>query len=171
MFLFTSSANCYAKYTNEYDAAIESAVDKWWLDLPEWKLWKAQLIAESGLNTNAQSPVGAKGLAQVMPKTWSDIIRALKYPADVSPYDAELAVEGGAWYMAKLRKQWKNRPVLESHWLGAASYNRGTGWIIKDQAECNGALLWKDIEPCTLKHTTETPSYVKRIKKLWGELQ
>lgn len=169
--LCSYSDTSWASWTTKYDAPIQSAVDKWWLDIPEWRLWKAQLIAESNLNPNAVSPVGAEGLAQFMPKTWTDTIRALSWPQTVSRRDAAYAIEGGAWYMRKLRAQWKtHRPVLEKHWLSTAAYNRGTGNILKDQKECGDALLWNQIRECTALHTMETVNYVARIQKTWAAL-
>lgn len=76
--------------------------------------------------------------------------------------------------MRKLRAVWKprgQRTILESHWLGVASYNRGTGNIIKDQAACGDALLWSGIEPCTARVTAETVRYVKHIKNYWVALE
>lgn len=109
-----------------------------------------------------------------MEPTWRDAIKALAWPQTASRRDAHYAIEGGAWYMRKLRAQWKpraERTPLESHWLGAASYNRGVGWIVKDQAACNGALLWSGIEPCTALKTRETVTYVRRIKSVWAQLE
>lgn len=70
--------------------------------------------------------------------------------------------------MQTLRSVWKrNRLPLEQHWLASAAYNRGTGNILHDQAECNEARLWPDIAVCTARHTAETPAYVKRIERNW----
>ena len=172
-FLFLPWPSFSAEYTTRYDGYIKNATEKWWVDLPVWKLWKAQLIAESALDPNAVSAVGAEGLAQFMPSTWSDAIRALGWPQIVSRRDAAYAVEGGAWYMRRLRSTWKprgDRTPLESNWLAAASYNRGTGNVLRDQAACGDALLWSGIEPCTGKITVETVNYVKHIKQYWGAL-
>lgn len=171
---FSSSATSSAEFPTKYDGPIRNAVDKWWPDVPFWKLWKAQLYAESRLDPNATSPVGAEGVAQFMPGTWSDAIKALGYPQTASRRDAAYAIEGGAWYMGRLRRQWKprdTRTLLESHYLAVASYNRGVGWIVKDQAECGGAPLWSQIEVCTGRHTMETVTYVRRIQGYWQQME
>lgn len=109
-----------------------------------------------------------------MPKTWSDIIKQLGW-SGVSATQAGPAIEAGAFYMLRLRQQWsKNRPVpLERHKLAEASYNAGSGNIIKAQIACSGALLYDDIAPCLPQITgakaQETITYVKRIAQ-WRAL-
>ncbi len=154
---------------SKYDEQIQGAVGKFWPDYPDWKLWKSQLFQESRLDPDARSPVGAQGLAQMMPATWDDISRALGYGV-VSRTLAGPAIDGGAFYMAKLRLTWKgrNRPVDARHALAEASYNAGTGSILKAQARCGDALLWPAIAPC-LPYITgsdfarQTTDYVTRI--------
>lgn len=164
-------------FPDKYDREIARAVGNWWLDLPDWQMWKAQLFQESRLRPDAVSPVGARGLAQFMPGTWSDMVRELKL-GSVSPHDVSPAIHAGAYYMMKLRRTWKaNRPVLARHDLAMASYNAGTGNILKAQTLCGGARFWAEIAPCLGKVTGpknahETHTYVERIARwrlLMGE--
>lgn len=172
------SSTCWASlYPTKYDAAIGDAVHTWWGDLPVWRLFKAQLIAESALNPDARSPVGAEGLGQVMPDTWTQIIRALGYPKTVSRRDAKYAIEGAAWYQMKQRTAWRPQgrtPFQRNDW-GLASYNGGLGNMIKAQKLCMDAVLWPDAAPClvqvTGEHSKETINYVVRINRLWQELE
>jgi soluble lytic murein transglycosylase-like protein len=162
-----------ARIPDRYDAAIERAVERWWPDLPEPALWKAQLWQESRLRPEAVSPVGARGLAQFMPGTWRDAVRALGLGI-ASPHD-DVAIEAGAWYMAKQRAFWRGRPprgALERHELGLASYNAGAGNIVKAQARCAGARLWAGVAPCLPAvtggaHARETTGYVELIMRRW----
>lgn len=134
-------------FPDRYDSRIQSAVKAYWPDLPAWTDWKAQLYQESRLDPAAVSPVGAGGLAQFMPGTWADITRQLRLGA-VSPH-ADIAIDAGAYYMAKLRQVWRNnRPPTDRQPLAQASYNAGAGNIIKAQAYCGGARLWEGIAPC-----------------------
>jgi soluble lytic murein transglycosylase-like protein len=144
-------------------------VKRWWGDLPDWLLWKAQLFQESHLDPAAVSPVGARGIAQIMPGTWGDLSRRLNFPPAASPHDAKIAIEAGAVYDSDLRRQWRhNRPPPEAHRLALASYNAGAGHILKAQKACGGALLWSGIAPClpdiTGVHAGETLGYVARIE-------
>ena len=68
-------------------------------------LYWGQLWQESGLNPEAVSPVGAKGLAQFMPASWNDIIRQMGTPG-ANPNDAKYAIQAGAFYDARLMADW-----------------------------------------------------------------
>lgn len=147
---------------------------RWWPDLPYWKLWKAQLYQESRLDPGAVSPVGARGLAQFMPATWDDVTREMGRVG--GPQD-DLAVEAGAYYMAKLRRTWKaDRTALQRQELAQASYNAGTGSILKAQTRCGGAPMWPQIAPCLEQVTgpefsRETRTYVDRIGVWWKQME
>lgn len=162
-----SSAIAGPVYPNRYDGEIASAVKTYWPDYPRPASWKAQLYAESRLDPRAVSPVGAAGLAQFMPATWRDITRELRLGA-VSPH-APIAIEAGAYYMAKLRQMWRNgRSPHDRQPLAQASYNAGAGNIINAQKACGGARLWAVIAPCLghvtgRDHARETTTYVARI--------
>lgn len=158
----------------KYDEQIQASTRKFWPDYPDWKLWKSQLWQESRLDPDARSPVGAQGLAQMMPATWDDISRALGYGM-VSRTLAGPAIEGGAYYMAQLRRTWagRGREVDARNALAEASYNAGTGSVLKAQRKCSDALLWVDIAPC-LPFVTgsdfarQTTDYVRMITKWRG---
>lgn len=161
---------------SRYDEQIQSAAHKFWLDYPDWKLWKSQLYQESHLDPNAQSGVGAQGLAQFMPATWEDISRALGFGL-VSRTMAGPAIDGGAYYMAKLRAIWKGRGRSEDarHALAEAAYNAGTGSVLQAQAKCADAILWASIAPCMAlvtgeKNAKQTRDYVTMIAKWRGLL-
>lgn len=154
-------------FPDRYDFRIQSAVKTYWPDYPQWHDWKAQLYQESRLDPAAVSPVGAGGLAQFMPATWADMTRQLRLGA-VSPH-ADIAIDAGAYYMAKLRQVWRrDRTSADRQPLAQASYNAGAGSIIKAQAYCGGARLWVEIAPCLgqvtgTRNAAETTTYVAKI--------
>jgi len=152
---------------DRYDREINRAVATYWPDYPRPAAWKAQLYQESRLDPRAVSPVGAAGLAQMMPGTWGDLTRELRLGA-VSPHHA-IAIDAGAYYMAKLRRMWRaGRDPADRQPLAQASYNAGAGNIIEAQRVCNGARLWAGIAVCLdevtgTAHARETTTYVARI--------
>jgi membrane-bound lytic murein transglycosylase MltF len=162
-------------FSDAYDPAIERSVARWWPAFPFWRAWKAQLYQESLLEPDAISPAGAEGIAQFMPATWREVTAALKWGL-VSPRDARLAIEAGAFYMARLRQGWSSpRPELERQRLAQASYNAGFGNILEAQRRCGGARDWHAIAPClpqvTGRHAAETITYVDRIARWWQMLE
>ena len=162
-------------FTTRYDKAIKSAVLNWWpgiLNAEFW--WKSQLYQESWLNPDAVSPVGARGLAQFMPRTWQMVCKERAWGA-VSPHTAQYAIEGGAYYMAKLARAWKSKRPVQDRWdLARASYNAGLGNLLKAQKATGGALLYQDIikglPSVTGRHSTETITYVERIHRWYKEM-
>lgn len=160
---------------SRYDAQIETATGKFWPDLPDFKWWKSQLYQESRLDPEARSGVGAQGLAQMMPDTWNDITRAMGMGL-VSRTLAGPAIEGGAYYMAKLRRVWKgrDRSITARHDLAEAAYNAGTGSVLRAQAKCGDAILWASIAPCMVyitgaENARQTRDYVEKIAA-WRKL-
>ena len=155
-----------------HDLDIRQAAVRWWPGLP-WRLWKAQLIAESGLDPTARSPVGAEGIAQFMGPTWAEVSKDLGY-VDVPRSSARHAINAGAYYMAKIKRPWR-MPEFERHKFTAAAYNAGGGNIRRAWRLCGEPQDWstasKCLEDITGRHHTETLNYVARIFRLWQELE
>lgn len=138
--------------------------------LPWWWV-KAQIAAESGFNTNAVSPVGAKGLGQFMPATWQSMEQQLGFKG--SAFTSSLNIQATHYYMAQLRGQFKKpRPEWDRHSLAMASYNAGLGNILKAQSRGGGGLLYTPMANAlplvTGHHSKETTTYVNRI---WGYIR
>lgn len=163
------SASCLAtSFPAKYDRHIKASAGRY---LPgiDWRLLKAQYYQESHLDPEAISPVGAAGIAQFMPATWAEIASKMQM-VGVSTFSAIHSIDGGAYYMAKMRRSWKSkRPEADRHSLAMASYNAGLGNILKAQKHCDGVLLYVGIIEClpaiTGRHSAETITYVRRI---WG---
>lgn len=183
LFLLTSWASAAgaaataAEYPSHYDAHIKTAVDKWWLDFPDWRWLKAQYWQESRLDPTARSGVGAEGIAQAMPGTWVDVIRALNWPTTVSRRDAAYAIEGGAYYQMKQRMAWRatGRTPAQRNDLGLAAYNAGLGNILKAQKLCDDKPLWEHIAPClervTGQYSAETLDYIVKINRWHAQME
>ncbi|SBW09210.1 conserved hypothetical protein [uncultured Alphaproteobacteria bacterium] len=169
-----SRADAAVAFSSRYDRAIASAVETYWPDYPFPASWKAQLIQESGLKAEAVSPVGARGLAQIMPGTWEDLRRQLRLGPTASPHD-DIAIQAGAYYMAQQRRAWSSpRPPDRRQELAQASYNAGLGNVLAAQRECGGARDWAGISPCLPgvtgeRNARETEGYVRNIAK-WRQM-
>lgn len=140
---------------------------------PRWT--KAVGMAESNLKYNAKSGVGALGLMQFMPQTWSSV--APEPYKSLGPLDPESAIWVGCRY---LRWNWNRLPVLNNDERKAfvnASYNSGLGNIFKARAKCQTPCdkdVWSDNVEKTLvtapQFQSETKSYVIRIRKFERQL-
>lgn len=174
MLVSSPSPSWSQQFSAQYDSDINAAVANLWRDFPYAYAWKAQLYQESRLNPKAVSPVGAKGLAQVMPATWAQESRDLAW-GEVSPFSPKHSIILGAHYMRKLRNQWTaRRTVWDRHWLAAASYNGGLGNILSAQKKCGGAASYDAIIRClpkvTGQHSKETIGYVEFIARHWSRM-
>lgn len=163
-------ASAATVFPTRYDRAIAEAVETYWPDYPYPAAWKAQLYQESRLDPAAVSPVGAAGLAQIMPGTWEDLRSQLRLGPAASPHDT-IAIQAGAFYMARQRHAWSApRPADRRHELAQASYNAGLGNILAAQRSCGGARDWPEIAPCLpgvtgARNAAETSGYVRAIAK------
>jgi soluble lytic murein transglycosylase-like protein len=156
--------------SDRYDAPIHAAATQY-LPTIDWTLYWGQLWQESGLNSDAVSPVGAKGLAQFMPASWNDVIRQMGVPG-ANPNDAKYAIQAGAFYLSKLMSQWTaKRPEPDRHKLSLASYNAGIGNIAKAQRACGNPSGYDAIMFClpfiTGAYSKETLDYAPKIYR-WG---
>ena len=119
----------------------------------DWILFKAQAVAESRLNSRAKSHAGAKGLMQIMPKTFQEIKK--KNPA----------IKG-----SNLQPRWNIAAGIYYNFM-FGSYNAGKGNILKAQKVAEKKNLnpnrWDSIEKTlpkiTGKHSEETINYVQKI--------
>src|SRR3546814_8620173 len=101
----SSPAQSSPEFPDRYDAEIERAAGRWLPTMP-WRLLKSQYWQESLLDPSAVSHAGARVIAQFMPATWREVSAAMGWGL-VSPHDVRYAVEAGAFYDARLRRQWR----------------------------------------------------------------
>ena len=152
-----------------YDAHFRAAVFLYWPPpvKEQWDKLLAQCKVESGLKTDAESPVGAVGVCQFMPGTWKDWLKVNKNLGK-DRRDAVSNINAAAWYMAKMLQFWYAPRAWECREeLAWASYNWGAGNVHNQQKKYGGACL------ADFGHDLpeETRNYVKRIRETWIKLR
>lgn len=140
----------------------------------DWRYFKSQAIAESNLNPDAKSHAGAKGIMQIMPKTFKEI----KYKnASIkgASQQPKWNIAAGIYYDRTIWNIWKaKRPFADKLAFMFGSYNAGKGNILKAQkiAEKTGMNpnYWSSIQKTLFKvtgrHSKETIEYVNKINKV-----
>ncbi len=154
----------FKKYFKEYsDYYFDDEVDYNW--------FIAQSEQESRFNSLAISPVGAKGLMQIMDFTWHDLTKK-----NLDIYSPKYNIKYGIKYDKQMWNIYKApRPMIDRISFMFGSYNAGAGHIIKAQEEAQkqglNPNLWTSIvntlHLITGHHSKETITYVKRIKKYY----
>ena len=92
------------------------------IDAVEFRCWLQALVKqESNFSIGARSPVGAFGLTQIMPGTFTE----LGIPDDGSRQDPRTQLDGGARYLLKGLGMFGTMP------LALAAYNAGPGVVQK----------------------------------------
>ncbi|WP_316348482.1 transglycosylase SLT domain-containing protein [Desulfuromonas acetoxidans] len=89
-----------------------------------WLWIKAQAWQESGFNPGAESPVGARGLMQLMPGTDMEI------DGDLDAFDPVGNVNNGVRYLAEQYRKLSEIPhATDRLKMALAAYNGGRGYI------------------------------------------
>jgi len=170
------SACAFDRYKRvvKYDRYFSKYSKRYFGPAFDWHYFKAQAVAESHLDPQAKSPVGATGIMQIMPRTYKEILR--KNPKiRGSRMQPRWNIAAGIYYNRQIWNLWKaRRPFRDRLHFMFGSYNAGKGNILKAQkiAEKRGLNpnLWSSIEPTlpavTGKRSRETIGYVKKIDKI-----
>ena len=136
---------------------------QYYFPFESWVWFKSQGIAESNLNPDAVSWVGATGIMQIMPATAKGL-------GVGNPYDAEASIQGGIKYVRWLDKKLTKIERNERRNFMFASYNAGLGNILKAKKLAQ-TDIWQDsadkLSQVTGKHSKETTGYVQRINRIF----
>lgn len=154
--------------SNQHNPWIQKCAKRNNLD---WLLIKAVIKAESDYTPKTEddsfpravSRVGARGLMQIMPKTWVWVVQDLlkkDYKWD-DAFDPEKNIEVGCRYIAWLYSYMKRymapiHPLLHKRMLCA--YNWGIGNLQKNKWSLEGI-------------PKETQDYIARVMKYWKRYQ
>ena len=130
-----------------------------------------QMMAESSGNAKAVSPVGAKGLFQIMPGTQTDLEQRGLIPAGLDPFNPEHSRQmRDAKINALSELQWiKNPPqhIPDKNRLARiyASYNWGEGNVRRalEKAKADGVDIYGDPDLWYRYLPAETSGYLNKI--------
>lgn len=164
------TSNCYDYYFRFY--ALEFFGPQ-----AHWKWFKAQAIAESSLDPEAKSPVGAYGVMQLMPGTSPEVAAKLKIGH--TPEIPHINIRMGIAYMRRCWNVWGEEDGIERLRFAFGSYNAGVGNIVEAQKLAKAAGLatdrWESIArmlpQVTGEHAAETINYVARIERYFEQLK
>jgi len=156
------------QWTNEYDVYFKKYAKHYFGPHIDWHWFKAQGIAESNLNPQARSPVGAKGIMQIMPATYEEILK--KNPHIPRTDEPRWNIAAGIFYDRMLYRKWKKKKTIstkERLSFSFASYNAGLGTVLKAYKKASkkhgDVKQWQQVEDFA---PGETRFYVKRINNL-----
>lgn len=154
-------------WTNEYDRYFKKYTKHYFGPHVDWHWFKAQGIAESGLKPDAKSAVGARGVMQIMPATYKEILEQNSHLPETD--EPKWNIAAGIFYDRKLYRKWKKKqvPTRERLSFAFASYNAGYGGALrayKKARKKHGKInTWQQVEDYAPR---ETRGYVRRIKGL-----
>ena len=157
--------------TDRYDDTFRKYSKHYFGPAFDWRLFKAQAIAESNLQVTARSGSGARGIMQLMPTTFREI--RSKNPEITGRWDhPEWNIAAGIAYSRQLWTLWTNDAVVDhvrEFMLG--SYNAGRLTLLRAQKVASDRSLdprqWPSIERVAptvprWRHD-ETLNYLSRI--------
>jgi membrane-bound lytic murein transglycosylase F len=164
-----AEAKAAKKATDRYDPSFQKYTKRYFGVGFDWRPFKAQGMAESGLKPTARSRVGARGIMQLMPSTFQTIQSAR--PDFKSIDDPEHNIAAGIMHDRYLWTLYPASSSDERLRFMFAAYNAGEGTIKKARTtaakENLDADIWSSVEAIAPKvkpwRYRETLGYVKTI--------
>jgi membrane-bound lytic murein transglycosylase MltF len=156
--------------TDRFDEHFQKYAKRFFGPGFDWRLFKAQGMAESNLNPTARSWAGARGVMQLMPRTHQEV--RSKNPELRLVNDQEHNIAAGIAYDRQIWLLWDgslDANHMREFMLG--SYNAGRSTLLRAQDVAVSAALdarvWPSIKLIAPKvprwRSDETLSYVDRI--------
>lgn len=125
---------------DQFDPIFRKYTKRYFGPAYDWRVFKAQGMAESHLNAAAISRVGARGIMQLMPSTFEAI--QSKAPDLTSIDDPEFNIAAGIRHNRALWQMWtETATILDQRQFMFASYNAGRTTIRRAQRVAQRALL------------------------------
>jgi len=165
-------------WTKKYDPYFRKYTKRYFGPGFDWKWFKAQAVAESGLNQNVRSWVNAKGIMQIMPKTFHEIKKKNPFFGNIN--EPRWNIAAGIYYDHQLYRKWKApRPFNDQMCFTFGSYNAGFNNILKAQKVSKrhnlDENLWQNIKSIAPKvrgwRHKETLGYVDKILAMMEDVK
>jgi len=155
-------------WTTEFDPLFRKYTKHYFGAHFDWRWFKAQGIAESGLDPDAKSPMGARGIMQMLPSTYEEIKMQIPFLARIE--DPRWNIAAAIFYDRQLYRKWKQQHdirVTERLKFAFGSYNAGYGNILKAHRRATDrdgeVKRWNQVASFA---PSETRHYVGRIEEL-----
>ena len=154
------------EWSRVYDAHFRKYTKRYFGPHIDWRWFKSQGIAESGLDADAASAAGARGVMQIMPATYSEIRKQNPHFPEVDQPRWNIAA--AIYYDRQLYDKWNTPPPGEERLLFAfGSYNAGYGRIYQASRQAQESPgSWHAVRPYV---PPQTRHYVNRIQRLMTE--
>jgi membrane-bound lytic murein transglycosylase F len=150
-------------WSDKYDGHFRKYSKHYFGPGHDWRWFKAQAIAESGLKPGARSKSGARGIMQILPSTYREIQEKNPHMKDIDSPRWNIAA--GIYYDRNLYKRWVSPPSGEERlYFAFGSYNAGYTRIRKSLKRADPPTAhWEEVE----HHVPgQTRHYVRRIRSL-----
>lgn len=165
-------------WTTKYDKHFRKYSKRFFGVGFDWKWFKAQAIAESSLKDDAKSWAGAKGIMQIVPRTFTEIKEQNPSFADIN--EPRWNIAAGIYYDNRQYRRWNDISTSDDRLsFMFASYNAGRRTILNAQKvskqEGYQGDAWNHIEAVAVKvprwRHDETLGYIKKIFKLMNKTE
>ena len=156
-------------WTRKYDSYFRKYSKRFFGPAFDWHWFKAQGIAESGLQKNARSWTNAKGVMQLMPRTFAELKK--KNPELSNVMEPRWNIAAGIYYDSSIFSKWQeDRTFLDRMRFMFGSYNAGFRTILRAQRLSRKKGFdgrdWESIKKIapdvTRWHHQETLGYINR---------
>lgn len=173
LLMLAGAANAQAQttVTSRYDETFRKYTKRYFGPGFDWRLFKAQAMAESSLRTTARSGAGARGIMQLMPTTFQEI--QSRNPEITGRWDhPEWNIAAGIAYARQLWTMWTNDAVTDHvREFVLSSYNAGRVTLLRAQKIARDSALdprlWPSIQAVAPSvprwRYDETLGYVSRV--------
>jgi len=150
------------RWSSAYDGHFQKFSERYFGPNFDWRWFKAQAIAESGLNRHATSTSNARGLMQLIPSTYQDIAEEQSHFGELE--NPLWNVAAGIYYDRMLFRKLSELPEQDRLYLTFASYNAGYARVRRAIKRVEGTVYhWDQVKRYL---PSETRAYVARIRKL-----